>query len=186
MRESFQSYLDKETLKPIWFERKSHEGGYEAHEVYSYDHKEKRVYSATGNSNRSFKQDTLILPHCGFDVLTMIYYARNLDFSSVKINETLPVTVVIDNAFYNLYIRYLGKEVIETKNKEKYRCIKFSALLVDGTIFKGGEDLFVWVTDDKNRIPVFVQAKILIGSVKAYLNNAEGIRNKPDSRIFDK
>ena len=27
--------------------------------------------------------------------------------------------------------------------------IKFSVLLVEGTIFKGGEDMTVWVTDDE-------------------------------------
>jgi hypothetical protein len=56
-------------------------------------------------------------------------------------------------------------------------------LLIEGTIFKGGEDMYVWVTDDKNRIPVLVEAKILIGSVKAYLESAKGLRNSSDARI---
>jgi len=46
---------------------------------------------------------------------------------------------------------------------------------VAGTIFKGGEDLVVWVTDDNYRIPVLVEAKILVGSVKAVLVGAEGL-----------
>ena len=44
-------------------------------------------------------------------------------------------------------------------------------MLVKGTIFKGGEDLLVWVTDDNKRVPVLVEAKILVGSVKAILIN---------------
>ncbi|NJK87753.1 MAG: DUF3108 domain-containing protein [Bacteroidales bacterium] len=82
-----------------------------------------------------------------------------------------------------MFIRYLGKETIETKEGIKYNCIKFSSLLVEGTIFKGGEDLIVWVTDDKNRVPVLVQAKILVGSVKAYLTGTEGLRNKPNAKV---
>jgi hypothetical protein len=47
---------------------------------------------------------------------------------------------------------------------------------VEGTIFKGGEDLTVWVTADKNKIPVMAEAKILVGSVKAYLTSYEGLK----------
>lgn len=142
----------------------------------------KKVYSSTVNSNKPFKKDTVALPECGFDVLSFVYFARNIDFSSVKENETIPVTVIIDNEFYDLYVRYLGKETIKTKNDETFKCIKFSALLVEGTIFKGGEDFFVWVTDDKNRVPVLVQAKILVGSVKAYLTKTEGLKNPSFSK----
>jgi hypothetical protein len=36
--------------------------------------------------------------------------------------------------------------------------------------------MYIWVTDDDNRIPVLVEAKILIGSVKAYLVKTQGIK----------
>ena len=51
-------------------------------------------------------------------------------------------------------------------------------MLVEGTIFKGGEDMTIWVTDDGNRVPIMVEAKILIGSVKAIITGAEGLVNK--------
>jgi len=40
---------------------------------------------------------------------------------------------------------------------------------VEGTIFRGGEDMLVWVSTDNRKIPIVVEAKILVGSVKAYL-----------------
>ena len=183
VRDSYETYMDMQTLRPLWFERKTNEGGYEAHEVYLFEPGEKKVYSFTENSNRAFRKDTLIYPPCTVDVLSLIYYARNIDFSSIPVNDTVPVTILIDNEFFNFYIRYRGKEDIETKDGVKYHCLKFSALLVEGTIFKSGEDLFVWVTDDKNRIPVLVESRILVGSVKAYLSKAEGLRNKTTSKI---
>ena len=57
--------------------------------------------------------------------------------------------------------------------------------MVEGTIFKGGEDMFIWVSDDKNRVPVLVEAKILIGSVKAYLTGTKGLRY-PTTSIINK
>lgn len=183
VRDSFEAYLDMKSLKPLWFERKTYEGGYSVHNEYIFDHRNKRIFSFTENSNKPFSRDTLTLPSCTFDVISLSYYARNLDFNDLEVNDTVPVSAIIDNELFNLYIRYLGKEVIKTKDGSKYNCIKFSALLVEGTIFKGGEDLFVWVTDDKNRIPVLVEAKILVGSVKALLISTRGLRNKITAKL---
>jgi len=34
-------------------------------------------------------------------------------------------------------------------------------------IFKEGDEMTVWVSDDKNRIPLLVETPILVGSIKA-------------------
>ncbi len=183
VRDRFESYLDIKTLRPLWFRRNTYEGGYSVNNQYIFDHKNNKIFSFTENTYKPFLRDTLDMPYCTFDVLSLIYYSRNLDFSGLKVNDTIPVSVIIDNELFNLYIRYLGKETIDTRDGHKYKCIKFSALLVEGTIFKGGEDLFVWVTDDKNRIPVLIEAKILVGSVKAVLSVTEGLRYKMTAKI---
>lgn len=183
VRDCFESYLDMKTLKPLWFKRNTYEGGYEVNNQYLYDHRNDMIFSFTENSYKPLLRDTLDMPFCTFDVLSLVYYSRNLDFSGLEVNDTIPVSTIIDNELFNLYIRYLGKETLETKDGHVYNCIKFSALLVEGTIFKGGEDLFVWITDDKNRIPVLIEAKILVGSVKALLSSTEGLRNKMTAKV---
>ncbi|MBN2486138.1 MAG: DUF3108 domain-containing protein [Bacteroidales bacterium] len=184
VRDHYQSYLDKETLLPLWHHRKNYEGGYEVDDKYVFDWRNNRVFAYTKNSNQALRKDTVALPNrCTFDLQTLIYYARNLDFSGLELNDTIPVYAIIDYNIYNLYIRYGGKETITLHNGASYRCIKFSALLVEGTMFKGGEDLIVWVTDDKNRVPVLIDAKILVGSVKAYLKEAKGLRNPWGARL---
>ncbi len=183
VRDHYQSYLDKETLRPLWFHRENYEGGFETDNKYIFNQRDNLVYSFTQNSERPFQKDTLKIPPCTFDLLSMIYYTRNIDFSNLQVGDSVPIISIIDNEIYNLYIRFLGRETIEAKSGEKYRCIKFSALLVEGTIFKGGEDLLVWVSDDRNRIPILVDAKILVGSVKAYVNTMQGVRNPVKSLV---
>jgi hypothetical protein len=175
--------MDKETLLPLWFHRQNYEGGFEVNYKYFFDWSTKQAYTFTENSDRPFKQDTVAIRDCTYDVLSLIYFCRNLNFDGLSVNDTIPVVTFIDSEVYNLYIRYLGKEKIKDRNKQEYNCIKFSALLVEGTIFKGGEDLFVWVTDDDNRIPILVEAKILIGSAKAYFESAKGLRNPMKAKI---
>ncbi len=84
--------------------------------------------------------------------------------------------MVIDGKVNYLFIRFLGKEVMEMPSEKKYSTIKFSALLVDGTIFDGGEDMTVWVSDDENKIPLKVEAKIKVGWIKAYLVDTKGLK----------
>jgi hypothetical protein len=183
VRDHFESFADTSTLLPIWAGRKSNEGGYQVFEDYTYDYSQKKLLSVSSTSNRPLRNDTLNLSFNIYDLVTAIYYTRNIDFSKYKINDKIPVWVVSVGKAYPLYIRYLGKEVLKTHDKKKYNCLKFSAKLIDGTVFKGGEDLFVWVTDDANHIAIQVEAKILVGSIKATVKRMENLKNKNSALI---
>jgi hypothetical protein len=65
----------------------------------------------------------------------------------------------------------------------KFRCIKFKASLISGTIFKEGEEMTVWVTDDKNRLPLYIEAPIIIGSIRAELQSFSNLRNAMDAKV---
>ncbi len=178
VRDRFEARIDAATLAPRWFRRDTYEGGYEVKNTYSYDWERGNVISDTENSNRTRKVDTLSIEPCTFDVLSAIYYARSLDFDGREAGDKIPIRFLIDGEFYELYIRYLGREMKENRAGKTYPCHKFSAMLVEGTIFKGGEDLVAWVTADENKIPVMVEAKILIGSIKAYLTGYENLKEE--------
>ncbi len=185
VRDHYQSYLDKETLLPLWSRRQNFEGGYEVDHKYVFDWKNNQSFASIKNSDKPFYNDTVDITNCTFDLLSLVYYARDLDFTGLIPGKTIPVTTIIENKVYNLYIRYLGKEYITDKKDNTYRCIKFSVLLIEGTIFSGGEDMTVWVTDDKVHVPVLVEAKILIGSVKAYLDSATGLKYPIEAKVVN-
>lgn len=68
----------------------------------------------------------------------------------------------------------------------KVRCIKFRPKLVEGTIFKGGEDMTVWVTDDDNKIPVYVETPIIVGTVKVKLFSYSNLKYKLNCVVENK
>ena len=177
VRDHFQSVAREEDLTPLHFVRDTYEGGYAVDNQYHFDHQQQKIYSQVDNSKEVYQEDTLAFEPPVYDVLTAIYKARNLDFSQYSIDEKIPLSMIIDNEIYELYLRYQGKERIKIPRDRHYNCIKFSAMLVEGTIFSGGEHLTVWVTDDKNHIPVMVKAKILIGSVKAILKSTHNLKH---------
>ncbi|OFY20383.1 MAG: hypothetical protein A2W98_10760 [Bacteroidetes bacterium GWF2_33_38] len=178
VRDRYQAIVDKETLRPLKFSRDVYEGGLKIDEKYVYDYSKNLIYSDIEKSKEPRITDTLKLSPCTFDVLSMIYFARNLDFSKYKVGDKIPISLIIDNSVYDLYIRYQGKEIVETRTGQKFPCIKFTPLLVEGTIFSGGEEMTAWVTDDDNKIPIFIEANILVGYIKVYISGLKGLRNK--------
>ena len=90
--------------------------------------------------------------------------------------------VLTTNEIPDYDINYLGKEKVETK-EGLFNCIKFSPLLIEGTIFKGGEQMMVWVTDDANKIPVRVESPIIVGAVRAELHKYQGLKNPVTSKV---
>jgi hypothetical protein len=183
VRDRFQVFTDTTTFVPFWADRTSDEGGYIVLENYVFDSERNKIIATCSASDKPKKIDTIDIKFCLNDLLNAVYYARNLDFSNCKIGEKIPIWVLVMNKVYPLYIRYQGVEVVALHDKTKYRCIKFSSKLVEGTIFKGGEDMFVWVTDDPNHVAVKIQARIVVGSVIAELIKHKGLKYPLSSKI---
>ena len=183
VRDYYDSWIDPLTFKSFEFRRNIYEGGYTLINTLRFDHQNNRILSNTKTNNNPLRTDTLKMMHAVYDMLSAVYYTRTLDFSNLKPDERIPVWVAIDDAFYAIYIRSLGKEVAESKDGTRYRCIKFAAKMVQGTIFRGEEDVLVWVTDDENKVPVYIEAKIIVGTVKAYLKDAKGLKNPVTSLV---
>ena len=67
-----------------------------------------------------------------------------------------------------------------------YNAIKIAPQLIEGTIFKGGEKMTVWISDDDNHIPLRVDSPILVGSIKVDLIDYENLRNPFTSMVSEK
>jgi hypothetical protein len=166
VRDVYESYFDTATLQPYKFSRKVSEGDFKMQETVDFNQKANTATSDKG---------VVKVPNCIQDVLSAIYYARNIDFNKYNVNDKIPLTMYLDNQVYDLYIRYLGKEKIKTKYG-KFRAIKFSPLLIKGTIFEGGEKMAVWVSDDANHIPLRIESPIVVGSVKVDMMGYKNLR----------
>jgi len=183
VRDRYESYADTANLKPLRFKREANEGGSYTYDDYVFLQNKHIVYTTSKRNRKEIKKDSIHINACTNDVMTAIYYARCLDFSKYKSKDTIPITFVLDGTVYPSYIRYIGKEIITSELYGMVRCIKFKQKLIEGTLFKGGEEMTVWVTDDKNKIPVYVETPIVVGSVKAKLYKADNIRSKIDCII---
>jgi len=156
VRDRYETYIDTATLQPLRFIRNVNEGGYRIYETISFN---QSTNTAVTNSG-VFK-----VPDCIQDVLSAMYYARNIDFGKYKPGDKIPFSMFLDNEVFDMYLRYMGKETVKTQYG-KFRAIRFKPLLLKGTIFEGGEKMTVWVSDDPNHVVLRVESPIIVGKVK--------------------
>jgi hypothetical protein len=174
VRDKYETFIDTATMQPLKFLRNVDEGGYKIYENVTFN----KAVSTAITTKGVYK-----MPSCIQDVISSIYYARNIDFSKLKVNDKIPFNMFLDNQVYEIYIRYLGKEIVKTKYG-KFRAIKFKPLLIKGTIFEGGEKMTVWVSDDGNHIPLRVESPITVGKVQVEMMDFRN-RRYPLSSLLD-
>lgn len=186
VRDHYQAYTNPDNFIPLRFKRKVNEGSTYAREDYLFDYNSGYALTIRQlEEDGPFLKDTVPLKQCSHDVLTMIYYARNIDFANVELNEKVPINIFIDNASHESYIRYLGRKQIKVKGLGTFNTIVFSPLLIEGSIFNAGEDMTVYVTDDKNRIPILIETPILVGSIRARVKSMKGLRHPLNSKVSE-
>lgn len=166
VRDRYETYIDTGTMLPVKFIRNVYEGGSKIYNNVTFNHKAGTAVSTHG----IFK-----VTSCIQDVISSVYYARNIDFSKYKPGDKIPFDMFLDDEIYHLYLRYEGKENVKTKYG-KFRAIKFKPLLIKGTIFQGGENMNVWVSDDSNHLLLRAESPISVGSIKVDMMGYRNLR----------
>jgi len=166
VRDRYESYFNTTDLQPVKFVRNINEGKYKKHEEVTFNQETNTAITKTG---------VYKVPENVQDVLSTMYYARNINYDQYKPGDKIPFTMFLDDQVYNIYIHYMGKETIKTKYA-KFNAIKLKPLLIKGNMFDGGEKMTIWVTNDANHIPVRIESPIVVGSVKVDLMHYENLK----------
>ncbi|MBE6215493.1 MAG: DUF3108 domain-containing protein [Bacteroidales bacterium] len=185
VREDFSSCFTRDGLVPLKFYRHSREGSYEAKNTYLYDRTspEHKIVADLYTSKRGQHSVEIPLTPCTFDLPTLFYFARNMDFDVIEPGKKYPMTFAIDDEVFNVYFILYGRETIKVRGLGTVRTIRFAAKLLEGEVFKGETDMMIWVTDDDNRLPVYFEAPLLVGTAKGRMSSYENLKHPFTSLI---
>jgi hypothetical protein len=153
-------------MLPVKFIRNVNEGG---HKIYN------NVTFNQGAGTAVTTNGVFKTPNCIQDVMSAIYYARNINFDKYKVGDKIPFDMFLDDEVNHLYIKYMGKEKIKTQYG-KFKAIKFKPLLLKGTMFTGGEKMTAWVSDDPNHLLLRIESPISVGTVKIDMLRYKNLR----------
>ena len=160
VRDIYETFIDTSTLLPLEFNREVNEGGHLINQQYSFSHKD---------SNVTTQDSIFVIPANAQDMLSALFYARTFKKESIFDGESFYIPIFMDDENYYLEIKYLQNEVLDTKFG-KINCMVFQPKMQEGRVFEDGEEMKIWITDDKNHLLIKVETKIWAGIIKAVLD----------------
>ena len=176
--DTYQSFTDTNTDLPYKSIRDIKEGKYRHYSEQIFDHWT-RTDSAIVYSTKVGKD---IAPKNSNDILSAFYYLRNhVMHDSLSKNDTLVVETYFSDEIYTMRVRFLGYEDVKTKIGT-INCIKLSPIVITGRVFKNDDDMTVWLSNDKNYLPVRVRFNIIVGAAYCDLIEFGGLKYPLSSR----
>lgn len=173
VRDKYESYVDTSSLRPYKFIRRIQEGSYKKYENISFNYESGTAISSEG---------VYKIPSCVQDLISSVYYARNISFENHRPGDNIPFSMFIDNKIFEMYIQYLGREMVKNRFGT-FRAHKVSLQLLEGNAFKGGEKMTLWFSDDANHLPLKIESPISVGRVKVEMAGFMNLRHPVDALI---
>lgn len=180
----YSSWICAETHKPLKSTADLREGNYRFSSTFNYD----------WNSNTSFnrwrrhtwandKTKVVDLKDGAMDAMSAFYTLRSEDMSGFKEGESRIITLLLEDTVRHIEYKYLGREVMDVPKLGKVRTLKFSCQLAtsQGESFEDGSEFYLWVTDDPNKVPVYMESPIRVGSIRVRLDSYKGLKDPVNS-----
>ncbi|MDR0745481.1 MAG: DUF3108 domain-containing protein [Mediterranea sp.] len=176
--DTLTSYTTK-GIVPLAYLKDAHEGGDYRTERATYDYSTGKVKLRNINKkNEDLRYDTTLVSNdCMYDMLSIVYYARTLNYGNMKKGDEVTVSFLSGRKKVNMTIVYQGVESVLANDKRKYNCIKLSLMINERAFEDKNEAMKVYITEDPNRIPIRIDSKLKVGSTRALLKSYKGQRN---------
>lgn len=182
--DNWGAYVDTAALVPHIEYRRLKEGKYRRNEIVKFDHTTDNIEVKLVDKNTGeFKEPMYYAaPDNVRSILSGLLYMRNIALDTVNVGDTLKISGFFEDSFYDLDIIYEGKGDVKTK-AGNFNAIKMVPIVPDNKIFSGENSITAWFSDDKNRIPLKIEADMFIGSAGVEIISFKGLRNPINAHI---
>ena len=183
MRDTLSSYIT-ENLQPLYHTRSIHEGNYHFSEeifinAFNNNYTEARVRRV---SKDIFRFDTIITANTKcYDLMNLITVICSFDYFQLK---SMQAETVFGKDKITVTIRNEGQSVIEKSETHKFKTYKLALDFADSNFNQSKNAVEIWMSDDKNRIPIKIKAKLRIGAAEVHLSSWKNLKYPLSSEII--
>jgi hypothetical protein len=179
VKDNWGAYIDTAAFVTHTSYRKISENNYRKDELVNFDHTHKKAKVKIMNKETGVYEDVndFDIPENATDLVGGFIQMRFFDFKKIKVRDTVSISGFFEDTSYKLKIIYKGKQTISTR-MGKIPCHLMVPIMPDNKLFNGENSISVWISDDGNRIPVKIQAKMFIGHTGLELVGFRGLRNQ--------
>lgn len=172
MRDTLSSYINPSTLSPIYSYRVVDEGNTHFKEhLYIKKHNETfaEVNVKREKGDEITIDTTLISNNLSYDFPSIFVFIRSLDYSQMKVGDSVNLTILLGKKNANVIVRYDGQSVIKKSETIKYNTFKLTVDIANEVFNESKNAIEIWLSSDQNKIPIKVKAKLKIGVAEANL-----------------
>lgn len=177
IRDTWQSYIDTAAIVPHRSFRNIEEGNYRKKETVDFDHYGNTAFVEKKKKSKAKETGNYKIPDNVQDIVSSFYYLRTIDYNNLRPGEKITVQGFFDEENFNMKVVYGGRETVTTKAGD-FRAIKLVPEMPNNDMFKGKNAITVYLSDDKNKIPVMIKAEMFVGSLKVDLYDYKNLKHK--------
>lgn len=175
VRDTLVSITERDRYKPLYYSYIAHEKNkYRRDEIkFSYEgnrvkgESQKYTEDKKGNITRTDSQLEGDFP--AYDMLSVYFFLRDIDYASLKPGETITATIFSGSKEEILTVRCEGKEQIKLQDKSEHEAwhILFKFTQKGGQ--KSSDDINCWVSTAPDHVPLLIVGNLPIGQVRVNL-----------------
>ena len=155
--DTVESFVDVDSFYPWYFRKSVREGKFRDRYEIKFDQ----------TNHRAIRKDVFDVetyPRVQ-DILSAFYYVRTLD---LDVGDTIPLPYHDNGGNYPLKVIVHRRERVKVPAGE-FDCLVIEPVVAVGGLFKKEGRMWVWITDDRSKMPVKMVSKIPVGAVQAVL-----------------
>lgn len=176
VRDTLISNISKNNFRVKNYIKTTHEGDRYAKDIINFSYGGSAVKGSVKKYRQKKSEPMSVnsLTHTAtgltFDMLSVFYYLRTLDFENMATNHIHKVNILSGSHAEILTIRYAGIETIKLRNNTKVQAYKLKFSFTSDGKKKSSENMTAYISKDGKNIPLYLVGKLPIGEVRVYLD----------------
>lgn len=172
VEDNYESFINYNTGLPSFYVRDVKEGTYTQHFETVFNHGNQTLLL----TDKEKKTTQTLKSVAGIqDMLSAFYYLRSLDDNDLKVGSVKKLNIWIDDEMFPFQLKVVRTENVKTKFGY-INSLVIVPQVISGRVFKDKEGVTLWVSNDKNHIPIAIKAELAVGSLKADLDSFSNVK----------
>ncbi len=178
IRDNWGAYVDTASIIPHESYRYIQEGKYRKNEKVTFNHQQDKatIHKLDKETRKLKEKEDVKVPDNIVDMVGGFYFLRTLNYDGMEIGDTIHVEGFFDGKVHQVQVKIAGREMVKTPIGE-VRAIVVEPSLPENDFFKGKSPITAWISDDKNRVPLKIQAELSIGALEIDIKEMKNLRN---------
>ena len=174
LRDTLISNVNHE-FHPLTYTRIAHEKGKYARDDIQFNYKGEEVEAKAlrarekKDGNIEYSEKDLSGHGKVFDMLSVFFYLRNVDYSKLKEGDSLKTQVFSGKEVEDVMIRYKGKEEVKLDDKSRKEAYHIVFNFTSKGKRKSSEDIECWISTDSRHVPYLIVGSLPVGQIRCRL-----------------